>query len=227
MPTKSKMNWRDAILRFEAAKENGGDGGATPPSDPAGAGATPPATKPTVEELTAELERAKAALSKANGESAERRRKLNELEEAERKRQADQESAEKERLEKQQEFQELYKAEQAKATELASKLGELQEQTRINAIRTAIKDAATAAKFTDPADAASFIAMDAIDIDADGKPTNVQTLIDELAKAKPYLLAEHEPTPGNARRPAPAGVGKKQLDDQIHEGNQARIKQMF
>lgn len=129
---------------------------------------------PTLEQLTAELTRTREALKKANSEAAERRVKLQEIEEQE---------AERAKAE----MSEIEKA-QAEAKEAADALAQLKESTRSSAIRHAVEMAAAKANFTDPSDAYKLADLSSVDVGDDGTVAGVDEAIKALAESKPYMV---------------------------------------
>lgn len=142
-------------------------------------------------------------------------RKLRELEAAQAKVVQEREEAERVRLIEQQKYQELYESERKRAAEYESQMAQLRDEQRKAAIQTAIRQAAQAAGFADPADAMQFIAEDALQVDEDGAVTNAQQLIDALAQSKPYLLAETKAAPGIQPGPKPTGRAEAHSDEEI------------
>jgi multidrug efflux pump subunit AcrA (membrane-fusion protein) len=165
-------------------------GGEMPPVEESEQGPSE-GTPATLAEAQAELERARAALRKANRESAERRRRLQELETAETaRRQA--ELTETERL-KQQLADAQAQAQQAQA------------QARETLIRTAVEMAAARAGFQTPADALALADLSGVSVDDAGQVQGVEAAIKALAKDRAYLLKTQSPgigTPPPARKPA-------------------------
>lgn len=62
-------------------------------------------------------------------------------------------------------------------------------------LRDSVTRAATRLGFVDPTDAIGLLDRASIDHDPDGTPTNVDRLLADLAKTKPYLLARSTPAP--------------------------------
>ena len=197
-------------LMFDKPEGEGGEGGGgaggsgDDKGDDKGKG-----KKPTPEELAAELEKTRDALKKANSESAERRKRLEALEadEAKRKKaEEDAKTAELSELQKAQKERDEAKAENARlATE--------QQKERVN---TAIEKAARGLKFRDEADAVTMIDRSKVKIGDDGTVTGIKESLEELVKAKPYLVEtpeEKKPTKGtpppksNGKQPQPGSNG--------------------
>ena len=125
-------------------------------------------------DLQAELERTRKALADANKEAAQRRKKLEAYEKAEADRQVAQMS-------------ELEKA-QAKLAELEKRAAEAEAGKRQALIRAAVIARATVQGFREPEDVLRFLDAGAVEIADDGQVRDVDTLLQKLAKAKPYLL---------------------------------------
>lgn len=138
-------------------------------------GAEPPAGQaPEAADLQAELERMRKALADANKEAAQRRKKLEAFEQAEAER-------------KKAEMTELEQA-QAKLAELERRAQEAEAGKREALIRAAVIAKATARGFRDPEDVLRFLDTSKVEIADDGQVADVDTLLGELGKAKPYLL---------------------------------------
>lgn len=76
-----------------------------------------------------------------------------------------------------------------------------QAEARTLRLRSAVEREAYKRQFADAADAYRLIDHDAIKLNDDGEPTNVGTILDNLAKSKPYLLVT-QPT-ANGTPPYP------------------------
>lgn len=61
--------------------------------------------------------------------------------------------------------------------------------------RAVIEREAAKLRFTDPADAWKLLDAARIDYGTDGTPTNARALLEDLAKAKPYLTGAGKPAP--------------------------------
>ncbi len=131
------------------------------------------------------------------------------LEAAMAKKQADDKAAEDQRLAEQQQWQELADKRAAELKEAQDKITEMEKAHRLNAITGSIKEAAGAAGFANPQDAAAFIDPADVQTDDDGRPVGVTDLVKKLAEERPYLLAQTKPAPGNGSGPAPAGATDK------------------
>jgi hypothetical protein len=81
---------------------------------------------------------------------------------------------------------ELEKA-QTKAADLEQKLTGAEQKARDRAIRSEVRIQASELGFADPSDALAFIDQKQIELDEDGEPKNVKTLLEAVLKAKPYL----------------------------------------
>lgn len=161
-------------------------------------------------ELQAELERTRQALSKANSEAAERRKKLEAYEEAERKRK-EAEMSEKEKLE-------------AKLAEAQAQAEQATQAANERLLRASVTAEAAKLDFADPADAWSMVDRDGLAIDDEGEAQGVAEAVKALVKAKPYLVKRkesHDLNGDNGR-----GRGQQQGD----EDNKARelsLRQRF
>lgn len=105
-----------------------------------------------------------------------------------------------------QQFEALYKSEQTKAAALEKRLNDMVAAEKKRTITSAIETEARKAGFADPADAHVFMDIDGIEVDESGKVKGVESLVKELAKNKPYLLAAPNPAKGNGQNPNAAGV---------------------
>ena len=136
----------------------------------------------------AQLKDRESALAKTRAESIDRRKKLDAFEAEEKKRQ-EAAMSEQERTQKQ-----LADA-QRERDEATRQL----QETRIS---HAVQRHAAKLGFIDPDDAARFVDWARLDFDSEGKPTNAEDLLKELAGAKPYLVRVSEP-PKPAAAPHP------------------------
>lgn len=95
----------------------------------------------------------------------------------------------------------------AQLTELTNQLEQRDSQAADRARRSEIKAAATAARFSDPTDALAYVDLSKVAITEDGDVDSaaVKQLVDDLAKAKPYLV-KAAPKPPSAGQ---VGVGSK------------------
>jgi len=139
-------------------------------SEPQAAGQVPG----DLAELQAENERMRKALADANKDIAQRRKKEEAYEAAEAER-------------KQAQMSELEKA-QAKVAELEKRAAEAEAGKRQALIRAAVIARATVQGFREPEDVLRFLDTGAVEITHDGQVRDVDTLLQGLAKAKPYLL---------------------------------------
>lgn len=182
----------------------------TSPSAP-GSGETPTGTDPTVETTTTsgngetpgtttepspadirkENERLANALKRANAEAKEHREARQELQKF--KEQIENEKlSEKERLEK------LLAKEQKERADFI-----LRTQDRL--VSSELRAQAARLGFADPSDAVAMLKRAELEFDDDGIPTNAESLLKEMLKAKPYLAGKSAPTAqtaGGATSPA-------------------------
>lgn len=138
-----------------------------------------------------ELESLKKALKKANDESKEHRLKAKELDELKAKIEADTLS-EKEKLEK-------------KLTDLQRSHDDVVRAHQERVINYEVQLRAAQLGVTDTSDAVKLLDWSEIEYDDSGSPTNVESLLKELLKAKPYLKRESKspaPTSGGATNPS-------------------------
>jgi len=161
-----------------------GDQDTTETEEQQGAGAeTPPAGGETqtegggalsLEQIQAELERTRTALQGANRESADRRKRLEAFEKAELDR-AKKDLSEVERL-------------KGQVAELDKRARELEAEREMMIIRSAVERAAAALGFHSAEDAYQLADLSGVEIDEDGKVSNVDKALKELVKARPYLV---------------------------------------
>jgi DNA repair exonuclease SbcCD ATPase subunit len=137
--------------------------------------------KPNAEELQAELEKTRKALSDANKEAADRRKRLEKLEAAEIER-------------KQAEMTEAEKV-QARLTEMEAALTQAKAEKTAADLRaeTMLKRSAVivaAADFQDPSDVLKLVSLDELTVNDKGEVEGADKLLEALRKSKPYLLKE-------------------------------------
>ncbi len=188
------VNRLPGVCFDKAEGEPAGDGGA---ADAGGSGKNAPgAKKLTAEELQTELEKVQKALKDANHESADRRKKLEAFEGEETKRKLDEEQR------KLAEMSDLQKAQKA-IEDLKVERDQIKQQRLQDQIESEIKDMARSLKFRDPLDALRMIDRSKIVTGDDGKITGAKELLEDLAKAKPYLLDSGDPsiTPKGTPKP--------------------------
>lgn len=98
---------------------------------------------------------------------------------------------------------------------VASELNEAKAQLSRMRVESAVSAAATKAGFVNPADAFGFIDTGRIETADDGTPRNIDALVTEIAKSRPYLLGNQQARPagsfdtGNGSRPS--GSREQQL----------------
>lgn len=87
-----------------------------------------------------------------------------------------------------------------------AKIEELQAENRSRVIRFAIAGAARDQGFADPDDAFNFLTpkLAGVKVGADGEPEGIKELVEELAKAKPYLIKPADGAPQNREGPPPS-----------------------
>lgn len=141
-----------------------------------------PQTSPSETQATNDLEELRAALKRANAESADRRKRLEQLE-AEEKKRSEAQLSEVEKATK--------RAEAAEA-----KLTAQMQTLRTQAIRHAVEAEASKAGFIDPADATALADMSAVQYDEDtGKVIGADAAVKALSKAKSHLVKQGTPPP--------------------------------
>jgi hypothetical protein len=173
------------------------------------------ATEESAEKLTPEQALAKmtdmaAALKRANRESAERRKKLDALEEAEKKR-------------KEAELTEAQKWE-AKAKEYEAKLSRYESEMQAGRLRLAVVTAAATLNFISTDEAYKLADLKLVTFGDDGEPDKdaVKVALDALAKKSPYLLkgqpkpADIGATQGRAGSPTGSGFTEEEIRAKFH-----------
>lgn len=183
---------RTAHAWFEGAGgASGGTATAPPPAagtaagdPPAGAAATPPADPPA--DLSQapggpDLTTLQKELRDARKEAAAFRTKLKQYEDTDAAAKQAQMS-EAERL-------------QAQLAELQRGIEERDRRLKEADLRDAVKGAATRLGFADPADALAMLDRDAIEYTDDGRPRNLDHVLGEIIRSKPYLKASFTATP--------------------------------
>lgn len=161
----------------------------------------------TVESLSAALATEKAALAELQGKHGATSKE------------AKQHRLESERLK--QELDTATAALTAKEKEAADKIAaaeaartEAMTKAQAKALRAEIKAAAAAAGARDAADVMALVPADKITLDAEGEPTNLPALIEELKKAKPYLFgAAASGSTQNPPNPNPTGTRVNEMDE--------------
>lgn len=159
-------------------------------------------TAPSLENALKEIDALKETLKKTNSEAAAHRHKAKELDDLKAQIEAEK-LTETEKLQKQ----------------LASLQMEHGERTRIaqeRFIQYEVKLQAAALGIIDPDAASKLIALSGLEYDEGGIPTNVDKLLKDLVKDKPYLLGPGQkqnstvPTPGptNPQRSVSASPGE-------------------
>lgn len=159
-------------------------------------------TTPTIEAVTAELETVRKALKQANAESAQRRKRLEELEAEENKR-------------KDAEKTELQKA-LDKAAALEAQLAKQAETVKQSTIQHAVEITAAKLGFADPGDALSLLDKSAVKLGEDGKVEGVEDALKDLLKRKPYLAKAGPQQPETDSQKRPSGT-QKSADDILAE----------
>ena len=147
----------------------------------------------TLEEMQAELERTRLALKTANGESAARRKKLDEFE-AREKKSKEAELSEQERL-------------KAQLAEMQTAHEQARQEMATMRLRSAVEREAIKLGFKNPEDAYLLADMTGVEMDENGKVTGVESVLKELAKTRPYLVGADEKKPAPNTNARDAGKG--------------------
>ena len=153
----------------------------------------------TLEDLQAELEETRKALSKANRESAQRRKKLEEFEKVERERE-EAELSEMDKLQKQ-------------INQLNAEKEQAMKRANETLIKSAVISQAAALNFNDPEDAFALVDKSQFEIDG-GKVSGVKEALEELAKSKPYMIQTTRKPVGTVTNPGDNVTGKGETDAQ-------------
>jgi len=174
----NRLRWPGPM--FEADTGRSGDGedvGDDAANDDANA--SDGGEMPTVESLAAELAQTRAALRRANKEAAERRKRLQAIEEAEAKR-------------KEAELSEVEKAKK-RAEEAEARLEKLQSEMEQQAIRHAMMIEASNLHFYNPEEAIRLADLSLVEIDDEGRVKGAKAALEALAKQSPYLIKSAGP----------------------------------
>lgn len=148
------------------------------------------------DDISREIERLKASLKRANAEAKEHREKATELAQFKEQKEAESLSAQEKQALAQQKLEKQLAEHQSQNSTLLQQLQEarihnevLRQSSRLNIIDL---DAAT-----------KLIDASRIDYDEAGNPTNIDTLLKELVKARPWLAgkAQSQQTSGGATNP--------------------------
>lgn len=161
----------------------------------------------TTEDKDAEIVRLRAALKKVNSESATHRFKAKELDELKAKIEA-------EKLSESERYQQ-------KIEEQNQLL--IKNQERV--IRSEIKSMATTLGIIDPAVAAKLIDWADIEYDENtGDPTNVEDLLKELLKDKPYLAGKvQSQSRVTSTNPSRSSVEGSDIDTLVKKASQGKL----
>lgn len=172
------------------------------------AGGDPKKLTDAVKQALSELTGAQTQLHSVNKEAAERRKRLEALEADEAKRkEAEMTEAQKVAAQLKAAEEKALQAEQEKMSALA--------KAQETMTRSMVLVKASSAGFNDPADAWQFLDRSKVKINDAGEVEGIEKALEELAKAKPYLLKE----PDQKQRPngtppgkAPASGNKKPIE---------------
>lgn len=161
------------------------------------------------EEMKAELARVRKALKKANEEAASHRHKAKELDELKSK--AEQEKlSEVERL--QLRIQELETAQSNALIE--------QQETRV---KVAIAKSAVQLNIVDIEAAEKLISWAEIEYSENGMPENIDALLKDLVKAKPYLVSQTTQQRYSATNPSRSSVTYNDTDALLNKMRQGKL----
>lgn len=162
-----------------------GAGGGTAVADPppAAGGSTPPAgdTPPTDTPSVPDVATLQKELTAARKEAAAFRTKLKHFED-------------KDAAAKQAQMSEAEKL-QAQLADLQRAVEERDQRLKEADLRDAVKGSANRLGFADPADALAMLDRDAIEYSDDGRPRNLDHLLGEILRSKPYLKASFTQPP--------------------------------
>lgn len=171
----------------------------TPATGNASSGAMPE-TKPSLslEDAIKRLNDAEHSLNNAKEENARHSKKLSAYEKAEKEAEAAKKAADEAQLS---EIERIKK----QHTEAEARIKQYQQQLVMAQVKLAAKDK----NIVDP-DLAALAIQDKLELDENGMPTNLDKILDDLIKNKPYLVkaepAAPDPTPAQTanQRTAPA-----------------------
>lgn len=144
--------------------------------------------------LQARIKRMDAALKKANSEAKSHRLKAEDLE----KYKEQSESAKLSEQERQEATRQKLEKQLADSEEQYKTAVRDAQQYRVN---TEVRLQAAQLGFSDPGDATKFLDTGEIELDDKGNPTNIDDLLKDLAKSKPYLVTRRIVTSGGATNP--------------------------
>lgn len=96
--------------------------------------------------------------------------------------------AQKKKAEDEGEYKPLYDKAKDEITALKNEISELKSQVNHEKVRGRVMLEAGRLNFVDPNDVWGFINMDDVEYDDAGEPTNVQEILGDLSKTKPYLV---------------------------------------
>ncbi len=178
----------------------------------AGAAGTPDQGEPgpavSLEQVQAELERVRKALKEANASDATRRRQIEGFEAAEKARQL----AAMSEMEK---AQAVVKMTQEENTKLKQKVAETEKAHRERVIRYEVMLKASALGMVDPDVAWRLLDWGALEFAEDGSPKNVEKVLRELVKAKPYLVKATTVAPNINAGATGGGIDEKARAEEI------------
>lgn len=164
---------------------------------------------------------------------AEQQRKYEEKANKDRERERETVEAEQERrrLEAEGKYKEAAEKADERARKAEQELANERAAARQRVVKSEIRSVAAELRFADPGDAYRFLDLAAVEVNDDGEPVNVRTLLDALAKEKPYLVkSEQGDRPGLPRTPngdgarlSEAELAQQNMAAQLRTGRYARF----
>lgn len=103
---------------------------------------------------------------------------------------------------------------QSEKDEADKRAKDAEDRLRQRDVKDSVIDIAKGQKFRDPDDAYRFI-KDDLKFDDDGKPTNAETLLTDLAKAKSYLVKGRQSADGGAQDDEPKKNGNEEMNARL------------
>lgn len=189
----------------------GGDGTEGEGDPPNPKPADPPAPKPEEKPEDFNKEQALATIAKLRNELKDAKAGGKEVEtlKAKLKEIEDAQLSESEKLKKDNE-------------DLKASVTAAEQKSRDRVIRSEVRVLASELNFADPSDAHAFLDVSGIEFDDDGEPKGIKKLLEDLAKAKPYLL---KPANGTTGVPGtPRANGQSQTRDELVNDKYEKLK---
>lgn len=196
----------------------GGSGdGETPPADP-------PSTPPTSCDTDGQRDAPRFTQAQLATAVQDALRREREKAEAAAKKSA--EDAEAKKLAAQQEWQQLAEKHEKRAAAAEQQRQDAIAAQRAVALRYEVRLAAQELGFTDPSDAHRFLDINAVETADDGTPTNVRKLLEDLVRAKPYLVKTQQTTPAGV--PAtPRAADARQYTEQQQQAARTQAERSY